>query len=245
MFNEQLRPVTLENAFVHLEPLRLDHAADLAALTVGTGITRWFPEPMETRAILDRYVAEGVAQAEAGTAVPFAIVDPDGPVAGCTRYMNIAAEHRRLEIGSTFVGAPWQRSAIITAAKLLLLEHGFERLGCIRIELKADSRNMKSRNAIPRLGATEEGTFRDPIVGGEGHDGIAAMIGAVQQRLPFYRFRLISGIDAHNGCVRYRWEAGGTAEAPLYFAGTDFAILAPDGRFVSVTGFLDAMPTAV
>jgi hypothetical protein len=101
------------------------------------------------------------------------------------------------------------------------------------------------RRALVAQTWSEDGSYRDPIVGGEGHDAIAAMIGAVQERLPFYRFRLISGIDAHNGRVRYRWEAGGTAEAPLYFAGTDFAILAPDGRFASVTGFLDAMPTAV
>jgi RimJ/RimL family protein N-acetyltransferase len=169
MFKEPLQPVTLENAFVRLEPLRLDHAADLAALTVGTGITRWFPEPMETRVILDRYVAEGVRQAAEGTALPFAIVDPGGPVVGCTRYMNIAAENNRLEIGSTFVGAPWQRSAINTAAKLLLLEHGFERLGCVRIELKADARNMKSRNAILRIGAKEEGTLRRHVICSDGY----------------------------------------------------------------------------
>jgi RimJ/RimL family protein N-acetyltransferase len=169
MFSEPLRPVTLENAFVRLEPLRPDHADDLAALTVGTGITRWFPEPMETRAILDRYVAEGLRQAAEGTALPFAIVDPGGPLVGCTRYMNIAADNKRLEIGSTFVGAPWQRSAINTAAKLLLLEHGFERLGCGRIELKADSRNMRSRNAILRIGATEEGTLRRHVICSDGH----------------------------------------------------------------------------
>ena len=169
MFKEPLQPVVLENAFVRLEPLRLDHADDLAALTVGTGVTRWFPEPMETRAILDRYVAEAVRLAEAGTALPFAIVDPGGPVVGCTRYMNIAAGDKRPEIGSTFVGAPWQRSAINTAAKLLLLEHGFERLCCNRIELKADARNMKSRNAILRIGATEEGTFRRHVVCSDGH----------------------------------------------------------------------------
>jgi RimJ/RimL family protein N-acetyltransferase len=168
-FREPLQPVVLKNAFVRLEPLRLDHAADLAALTVRTGVTRWFPEPLETSAILDKYVAEAVRQAEAGTALPFAIVDPDGPVVGCTRYMNIAADHKRLEIGSTFVGAPWQRSATNTAAKLLLLGHGFERLGCVRIELKADARNMKSRNAILRLGATEEGTFRRHVICSDGY----------------------------------------------------------------------------
>ena len=189
-FWEPLRPVTLENAFVRLEPLRPDHADDLAALTVGTGITRWFPEPLETRVIVERYVAEGVAQAEAGTALPFAIVDPLGPVVGCTRYMNIAAEHRRLEIGSTFVGAPWQRSAINTAAKLLLLEHGFERLGCIRIEFKADSRNMKSRNAILRLGATEEGTFRRHVICSDGHRRDTVYFSILAEEWPAIKARL-------------------------------------------------------
>ena len=194
-FGQPLKPVTLENAFVRLEPLRADHAADLAALTVGTGVTRWFPEPLETRAIVDRYVAEGLEQAGRGTALPFAIVDPLGPVVGCTRYMNIAAEHRRLEIGSTFVGAPWQRSAINTAAKLLLLEHGFERLGCIRIELKADSRNMKSRNAILRIGATEEGTFRRHVICSDGHQRDTVYFSILADEWPDIKTRLQARLD--------------------------------------------------
>jgi len=189
-FWEPLQPVTLENAFVRLEPLRVDHADDLAALTVGTGITRWFPEPLETRPILDRYVAEGVEQAVNGTALPFAIVDPLGPVVGCTRYMNIAAEHRRLEIGSTLVGAPWQRSAINTAAKLLLLEHGFERLGCTRIEFKTDSRNMKSRNAILRIGATEEGTLRRHVICSDGHRRDTVYFSILAEEWPTIKTRL-------------------------------------------------------
>jgi RimJ/RimL family protein N-acetyltransferase len=190
MFKEHLRPVTLENAFVRLEPLCPDHAEDLAALTVGTGVTRWFPEPLETRAVVDRYVDEAVEQAAGGTALPFAIVDPGGPVVGCTRYMNIAAEHKRLEIGSTFVGAPWQRSAINTAAKLLLLTYGFERLGCNRIELKADSRNMKSRNAILRIGATEEGALRRHVVCADGHVRDTVYFSILAEEWPAIKARL-------------------------------------------------------
>lgn len=189
-FATPLAPVTLENAFVRLEPLRTDHAADLATLTVGTGVTRWFPEPLERRAIVDRYIAEALDQAERQVSLPFAIVDPLGPVVGCTRYMNIAAEHRRLEIGSTFVGAPWQRSAINTAAKLLLLEHGFERLGCIRIELKADSRNMKSRNAILRIGATEEGTLRRHVICSDGHQRDTVYFSILADEWPDIKARL-------------------------------------------------------
>jgi N-acetyltransferase len=189
-FATPLAPVTLENAFVRLEPLRADHAADLAALTVGTGVTRWFPEPLETRAIVDRYIAEALDQAERRVSLPFAIVDPLGPVIGCTRYMNIAAEHRRLEIGSTFVGTPWQRSAINTAAKLLLLEHGFERLNCLRIELKADSRNMKSRNAILRIGATEEGTFRRHVICSDLHQRDTVYFSILADEWPDIKARL-------------------------------------------------------
>ena len=149
--------------------MRAEHAADLAALTAGTGITRWFPEPLETRAIVDRYVAEALDQADRHVSLPFVIVDPLGPVIGSTRYMNIAAEHRRLEIGSTFVGAAWQRTPVNTAAKLLLMESGFERLGCNRIELKTDARNAASRAAIARIGATEEGTLRQHVLCADGY----------------------------------------------------------------------------
>ena len=100
------------------------------------------------------------------------------------------------------------------------------------------------RRALVAKTWTEDGTYRDPLVAGDGHNGISAMIGAIHERFPGYRFRLVSGIDAHNGCVRYRWEAGGAEGSPLYFAGTDFAVMAEDGRFASVTGFLDAAPSA-
>jgi RimJ/RimL family protein N-acetyltransferase len=141
----------------------------LAALTVGTGLTRWFPQPLDTRADVDRFVDDALELGDRGLALPFAIVDPQGRVAGSTRFGNIATEHRRVEIGWTFVGRSWQRTPINTAAKLLLLSHGFERLGCIRIELKTDARNAVSRAAIARIGATEEGILRHHIVCADGH----------------------------------------------------------------------------
>jgi len=91
----------------------------------------------------------------------------------------------------------------------------------------------------------EDGSYVDPVVAGDGHAGISAMTGKVQSRFPGYRFRLVSGIDLHIGRMRYRWEAGGIEGSPLFLAGTDFAVLAADGRFASVTGFLDARPSFV
>ncbi len=88
----------------------------------------------------------------------------------------------------------------------------------------------------------EDGLYVDARRRGAGHDGIDAMIAAAQQQYPGYRLRLVSGIETHNGFVRFRWAAGGLPEAPLYLAGTDFAVLAGDGRLKSVTGFVDAAP---
>jgi len=104
------------------------------------------------------------AQADS-TALPFATVEQSsGRVVGCTRYMNIDKPNRHVEIGSTWVGAPWQRSAVNTEAKYLMLRHAFETLGCIRVELKTDELNQRSRNAILRIGAKQEGIFRNHMV---------------------------------------------------------------------------------
>ena len=88
----------------------------------------------------------------------------------------------------------------------------------------------------------EDGSYLDGHRDGTGHAAIDTMIAAVQQRFPDYRFRLSSGIEAHHDRVRFSWTAGGTEAAPLFFAGTDFGVLAADGRLRSVTGFTDAAP---
>jgi hypothetical protein len=90
----------------------------------------------------------------------------------------------------------------------------------------------------------EDGSYHDAHREGAGHAAIDAMIAAAQQSFAGYRFRLSSGIEVHHDRVRFSWGAGGTPEAPLYFGGTDFAVLAPDGRLRAVTGFTDAVPAA-
>ncbi len=89
---------------------------------------------------------------------------------------------------------------------------------------------------------TEGGRYVDGHRNGVGHDGIDAMIATAQQAFPGYRLRLVSGIEAHNGYVRFSWGAGATPEAPLYIGGTDFAVIGQDGRLESVVGFSDAAP---
>ena len=90
---------------------------------------------------------------------------------------------------------------------------------------------------------TEDGTYTDAHR--KGYESIDAMIGAVQHTFSGYRLSLRSGIEAHNGVVRFSWSAGGSPDAPLYIAGTDFATLASDGRLVSVAGFIDASPAPI
>jgi hypothetical protein len=91
---------------------------------------------------------------------------------------------------------------------------------------------------------SEDGSYLDAHRGGVGHAAIDAMIAAVQEHFAGYRFRLSSGIEAHHDRVRFSWCAGGAEQAPLFFGGTDFAVLAEDGRLRAVTGFIDAMPSA-
>jgi RimJ/RimL family protein N-acetyltransferase len=89
-------------------------------------------------------------------------------VIGGTRFMNIEPAHRRVEIGFTWIGRPWQRTAVNTEAKYLMLRHAFETWNCIRVELKTDVLNRKSRDAIVRIGATEEGILRRHIIAATG-----------------------------------------------------------------------------
>jgi hypothetical protein len=105
-----------------------------------------------------------------------------------------------------------------------------------------NERDPKRRRQLVAATWTEEGSYIDAHRHGQGHSEIDAMLAATQTQFPNYRLSLVSGIEAHNSFVRFSWAAGGTAEAPLYIGGTDFATLAPDGRIKTVAGFMDASP---
>lgn len=107
-----------------------------------------------------------------------------------------------------------------------------------------NERDAKKRREIIAKTWTDDGVYIDAHRKGIGHDQIDTMIAAVQDRFAGYQFRLRSGIEAHNDYVRFSWAAGGMENAPLYFAGTDFAVRGSDGRLQSVTGFTDAAPAA-
>ena len=160
-----LSPLTLRGRHVRLEPLGMEHVDLLAPVAGDRELWRLTREDASTPEALRAYIGRALdAQAE-GSALPFAIIEQDtGQAIGSTRFGNYAAADRRIEIGWTWVGRPWQRTAVNTEVKLLLLTHAFETLGLRRVELKTDVLNERSRNAILRLGATQEGIFREHMV---------------------------------------------------------------------------------
>lgn len=164
-----IEPVTLEGTHVRLEPLSLAHHEALSNIGLDESIWRWNPTPVQTADEMRAYIEEALAGQASGTVLPFATVErSSGTVVGSTRYANVEVAHRRLEIGWTWIAPRWQRTAVNTEAKYLMLRHAFETLGCQRVELKTDSLNERSRNAILRLGAKEEGTFRNHMMTSSG-----------------------------------------------------------------------------
>jgi len=158
-------PVVLEGRHVRLEPLSQAHHAELAAVGLDEELWRWIPTPVRTPEEMSAYIATALEEQARGVSLPFALIEKaSGRAIGSTRYGNIDRAHHRVEIGWTWVAPPWQRTAVNTEAKYLLLRHAFETLGCIRVELKTDSLNERSRNAILRIGAREEGTFRNHMI---------------------------------------------------------------------------------
>ena len=160
-------PVTLEGSVVRLEPLRREHQQLFwdAAKDSLEEIFRWIPYAMKTPEDFLRLVDKAFQEQERGESVVFATVErSSGRVIGSTRFMNIDRANRRVEIGSTWIAPAWQRTAVNTEAKYLMLRHAFETWGCFRVELKTDALNQKSRNAILRIGAREEGTLRRHVV---------------------------------------------------------------------------------
>ena len=164
-----IAPVILEGRHVRLEPLKLEHATGLAEIGLDEDLWTWIPTPVRTPEEMTAYIHTALHEQANGSALPFALIESSsGRVIGSTRYGNIDRAHYRVEIGWTWVTRQWQRSAINTEAKYLLLRHAFETLKCIRVELKTDSLNERSRAAILRIGAREEGTFRNHMITASG-----------------------------------------------------------------------------
>ena len=192
-----IKPVTLAGKHIRLEPLTLDHHAGLCEIGLDNDLWRWIPHQVRTREEMLDYVRTALQWQADGTALPFATIEQSsGGVVGSTRYMNIDRQNRHVEIGATWIGRPWQRTVVNTEAKYLMLHHAFETIGCIRVELKTDALNERSRNAILRIGAQFEGIFRNHMVCADGRLRDSAWYSIIDRDWPQVKAMLESKLGA-------------------------------------------------
>jgi RimJ/RimL family protein N-acetyltransferase len=167
--------VVLENNRARLRPLELTDFEALKAVAFDADIWKYTLTRGDDAMSLAAYLRQAVEARQQGLRYPFAIIDrATGELAGSTSYYNVVEADQRLSIGYTWVGTKFQRSGLNRACKHLLLRHAFGALNCERVELETDSRNQKSRTAMARMGATEEGTLRShrPTQGGVRRDTV-------------------------------------------------------------------------
>ena len=167
----EVKPVVLTGKHARLEPLTEAHIPGLAEIGVGQNFWHFMLYgDMNTEADMRNWVLDILSRAEKDTDLPFVAIDlASGRVAGATRYLNIVPKDRGLEIGGTWYGIEFQRTAINTECKYLLMTHAFETLGAIRVQLKTDSRNERSQKAIERIGAKKEGILRNHMILPDGY----------------------------------------------------------------------------
>ena len=190
----EVSPVTLKGTHVELVPMEPLHrdalfaaAADGELWTSELTIVPASPEATE------QYIREAIEGQENGIYLPFVIIHrPTDRIVGTTRYRAINPQHRRLEIGSTWLAKSAQRTAVNTESKLLLLQHAFEQLNCLRVEFLTDALNQQSRAAIERLGATLEGILRVHMVMPSGRSRDSACFSIVESEWPATKNRLES-----------------------------------------------------
>ena len=187
-----ISPVTLTGRVVRLEPLSLDHVADLARAGNDAEIFRFMPySNMGDDTGMRAWVQDMLNLQARGNDLPFAVYHlADQRAVGATRYMDIQRPHRGLEIGGTWYGRDYQRTAVNTESKYLLLTHAFETLGCIRVQLKTDLRNERSQAAIARLGATREGVLRNHMIMPDGHIRSSVYFSLLAEEWPAVKARL-------------------------------------------------------
>ncbi len=193
-----LQAVTLTGNVVRLEPLSMEHLDGLCAVGLEPELWRWIPFPVLTREDMRKYIETALLAQDVGVALPFASVEKaTGRVVGSTRYGNLDLPNRRAEIGWTWIARPWQRTAVNTEAKFLMLRHAFETLQFIRVELKTDSLNEQSRNAILRIGAKQEGIFRNHMVCEDGRLRHSVYFSVIDSEWPGVKAGLEGKLAAH------------------------------------------------
>jgi N-acetyltransferase len=186
-----IEPVTLKGGYATLEPLEPEHENGIRlAVSDGELWKLWYtmiPEPERVHA----YIEETLAKQEKGLVLPFVVREnASGRIVGCTRYLNIDAANRRLEIGATWYAQRVQRTGINTECKLLLLEHAFEKLDCIAVEFRTDWFNKRSQAAIERLGAKRDGVLRNNMIMADGRIRDTVVYSIIRNEWPGVKMNL-------------------------------------------------------
>jgi RimJ/RimL family protein N-acetyltransferase len=188
------QPVTLNGNVVRLEPLEMEHAEALFAAAADPSIWTYLTVP-QFKSLRDvrAWIEQSQAAQRAGTDLPFAVIlKESGTPVGSTRFMDIRRKDRGLEIGWTWYAPAVQRTAVNTETKLLLFTHAFEQLGAVRVQLKTDSRNLRSQGAIERLGAVKEGVLRRHMLTWSGIYRDTVYYSVIAEEWPNVKERLIS-----------------------------------------------------
>lgn len=193
-----LAPLSLHGSIVSLEPLTLSSVPELAAIGLHPELWRLQPRAIASVADMREYVEQALADHARGVSLPFVIVRrADRTILGSTRFMEIAPEHRRLEIGATWLTPAAQRTGVNVEAKLLLLTHAFDAMAMQRVVLKTEAANSQSRSAILSLGAVEEGTFRRHLIAENGRMRDMTYFSILDTEWPAVRDRLRGRLAQH------------------------------------------------
>jgi RimJ/RimL family protein N-acetyltransferase len=196
--NPAIGPFSLEGKYVYLEPLRPEHATMLWEIAKEhlDDLFRWVPYKLQSLEDFRNFNRMVLNERERGVSVPFATVErKSNQLVGTTRFMNMDLANRKVEIGSTWIVPRWQRTAVNTEAKYLMLCHAFETWKCLRVELKTDAFNQRSRQAILRLGAKEEGTLRNHMLTWDGRQRDSVYFSILDTEWPEVKRRLSSKIE--------------------------------------------------
>ena len=194
--NDWIKPTTLVGRDVRLVPLSQDHRRDLVdAVRDGELWRLWYtsaPAPEEMEADIDRRLGLQAA----GAMLPFTVIhEPSDRIVGMTTYANIDPSGPRVEIGYTWYAASMQRTGLNTAAKLVMLEHAFDKIGCIAVELRTHFLNHQSRQAIERLGAKLDGILRSHQRAKDGTVRDTCVYSIVKHEWPAVRSHLTWQLD--------------------------------------------------
>jgi len=184
----EVKPVTLTGKYVRLEPMTGAHVSGLAAIGLEDSIwEHMLYGGMRTEDDMRVWVRDILSRSD----VPFVVIHlASGRVAGATRYLNIMSHDRGLEIGGTWYGLEFQRTAVNTECKYLLLQHAFETLNCIRVQFKTDSQNERSQRAIERIGAKYEGVLRNHMILPDGRFRDSVYYSIIESEWPGVKARL-------------------------------------------------------